>query len=320
MRTIIIITVVVIVGLVLYSQSAYAVDQTEQVLVTRFQEIKDVKQSPGLYFKTPFVDTVAKYDNRLLGIDTPAVDMLDIDKQALTIDAYTRYRITDPVQFFKTLRTEVIARDRLGAIVTSSLRAEIANSTRARIIGGDSALPDGTRRINEQGIPTVIPTNTRSEILERVLASVRKTIAEAQQPFGVEVVDVRIKRADFPGAVAPSIYTRMRAERTRIASQFRAEGDKQDLKIRADVNRRRDIILAQAERDSNILRGEGEGEAIRIFAEALQQDPEFYSFRRSLDAYRTFLSQHTTIVLSADSDLFRFLQSPLPASTPPKGK
>ena len=310
MRTLIITGVVAIIALIVYSQSAYRVDVTQQVVVTRFGEVVGERQNPGLYFKTPFVDSVTRYDKRLLRIDTPPADLRDVDKQDLTIDSYSRYRIVTPVQFRKTLQSELDARDRLGAIIASSLRAEIANHTRSEIIGGDITLPDGTRRVNELGIPEVIPTNTRTEILEAVLASVRRTLDEAEESFGVEVVDIRIKRADFPTAVAASIYNRMRAERTRIATQFRAEGDRQDLTIRAAVDRERTIILAESERDSNKLRGEGEAEAVRIFAEALQKDPEFFSFRRSLDAYRAFMEQNTMVVLSSESDLFRFLEAP----------
>ena len=133
---------------------------------------------------------------------------------------------------------------------------------------------------------------------------------ERDEPLGIEIVDVRIKRADFPDSVTPTIFTRMRAERNRIATRFRSEGDEEDLKIRAGANKDREIILAEAERESTILRGEGEAEAIRILAEALEADPEFFAFRRSLEAYRRVLNQGTTVILSADADLFRFLDSP----------
>ena len=319
MWTLITVAVVVALGLIVLSQTAYTVDQTEQAIVTRFGQVRAVNTSPGIYFKTPFVDTVTRYDNRLLRIDAAPVAMLDVEKQGLVIDNYIRYRILPcppppvddfnkcgAVQFLKTLQSESGAQSRLDNIVTSSVRAEIANSKRDQIIGA---------KINPE-TGALEPTESRSEILERVLVSVRKTIAEAEQPFGVEIVDVRIKGADFPETVASSIFTRMRAERNRIAAGFRSDGDRQDLEIRAKANKQRDITLAEADRDGNINRGQGEAQAICIFAKALEQDPEFYSFRRSLDAYRTVLNQKTTIVLSSESDLFRFLQSPLPASTP----
>ena len=133
---------------------------------------------------------------------------------------------------------------------------------------------------------------------------------ERDEPFGIDIVDVRIKRADFPDSVTPTIFTRMRAERNRIATKFRSEGDEEDLKIRADANKRREIILAEADKKGNQIRGEGEAEAIRILAEALEQDPEFFAFRRSLEAYRKFLSQQTTVILSSEADIFKFLQGP----------
>lgn len=325
MRTLVVVAVLFILGLIVLSQSAYTVDQTEQAIITRFGEVRAIKSDPGLYFKTPFMDRKTVYDRRVLSIDAPAEAMLDRERQPLVIDSYTRYRILpcppEPiedlnqcgaVQFRRTLQTDSNARSRIGAIVIASLRAEIANNTRVQIIGGQV--------IEEPGqLPRVEPTESRSEILSKVLTEVRRTIADAPEPFGVEVIDVRIKRADFPESVAEAIYTRMRAERNRIASGFRAEGDRQDLEIRADVNRRRDITLAEAERDSNIARGEGEAQAINIFAQALQEDPEFYAFRRSLDAYRTFLNRQTTIVISSEAELFRFIQSPFP-TTPPGGQ
>ena len=133
---------------------------------------------------------------------------------------------------------------------------------------------------------------------------------ERDEPFGIDIVDVRIKRADFPDSVTPTIVTRMRAERNRIATKFRSEGDEEDLKIRAGANKEREIILANADREGNQIRGEGEAEAIRILAEALEEDPEFFAFRRSLEAYRKFLSQQTTVILSSEADIFKFLQGP----------
>ena len=318
MWTLITVAVVVALGLIVLSQTAYTVDQTEQAIITQFGQVLAVKTSPGINFKTPFVNSVTRYPNRLLRIDTAPVAMLDVEKQSLVIDSYIRYRILPcppppvddlnkcgAVQFLKTLQSERGAQSRLDNIVTSSLRAEIGNSKRDQIIGA---------KINPE-TGALQATESRSEILERVLDSVKKTIAEAEQPFGVEIVDVRIKGADFPETVASSIFTRMRAERNRIASGFRSDGDRQDLEIRAKANKQRDITVAEANRDGNINRGQGEAQAICIFAKALEQDPEFYSFRRSLDAYRTFLNPQTTIVLSSGSDLFRFLQGPLPTGT-----
>jgi membrane protease subunit HflC len=168
--------------------------------------------------------------------------------------------------------------------------------------------------VNEEGLPIVEAEETRTEMLNEVLNEVKLRVQE--QDFGIEVIDVRIKRADFPESVTPSIYTRMRAERNRIATRFRAEGGEQNLRIRAVANRDRDIILAEADREAARTRGEGQAEAIRILAEALNQDPDFFAFRRSLEAYQKFLSQQDTIILSAEALLFQFLGSPGGAGQP----
>ena len=401
MKTLIAVVVVVIFALIFLwpgqgqLKALYVVEATEQVLVTRFGEVKSVKTSSGLYLKLPFADTVITFDRRILRIDAPPVAMPDKEKQNLVIDSYARYRIIDPVQFRKTLQTENNARSRLGDIVTSALRAQIALRNRFEIIGArpvkdadDNALVD-----EEEGLPLFEGTESRTALLQEVVDGVRLRViaeerteimtvpdvgagapfairldrpaisggqititggpdgggaegfdivitrfdaagntvnfaiqenenvstgatftvqyfVERQEPLGIEIVDVRIKRADFPDSVTPTIFTRMRAERNRIATKFRSEGDEEDLKIRAGANKEREIILAEADKTANELRGDGEAEAIRILAEALEADPEFFAFRRSLEAYHRVLNPGTTVILSADADLFRFLDSP----------
>lgn len=309
MRVLVVIAILAIIGLVVLRQALFIVDQTEQVIITRFGEVKSVITTPGLNVKAPFVDQLIRFDKRVLRIDAPPAALPDKDKQNLIIDVYARYRITDAVAFRKTLQTENNAASRLGDIVVSTLRDRIALRSRFEIVGAEPIVDEaGAPVVDEEGLPLVAARETRSDILSEVLAGVRRRVAE--QAFGVEMLDVRIKRADFPDSVTPSIYTRMRAERNRIATRFRAEGDEEDLKIRAVANRDREVILADADRESNQIRGEGEAEAIKILAEALNQDPNFFAFRRSLQAYQTFLKNQDTIILSADSPLFRFLASP----------
>jgi membrane protease subunit HflC len=303
MKTAIIIWVVVILLAILGPQTLYTVDVTQMVVVTRFGEIQDIHRSPGLKVKAPFVDSVNRFDKRVLRLDTPPALLNDRDKQNLVIDAYSRYRITDVRRFFEKLRTLSGAEDRLGSIVSSNLKEEIANSTRLEIIG--SQLED-----NATGDKVVIGTTTRQEILDKVLEAANKEIGPEGEDLGVRLLDVRIKRADFSQDIQETIFNRMRAERERISRETRALGAEEDLKIRAAVDRERTIILANADKEANLLRGVGEAEAIRIFAEALEQDPEFYAFQRSLEAYKKFLSTNTTVVLSSDADLFQFLQDP----------
>jgi membrane protease subunit HflC len=269
----------------LVPQVVFVVDETEVAIVTRFGELQGVQENPGLNFKTPFVEKVTKYEKRLLIFDAPPQSMLTRDKKRLEIDVYARGKIVNPRLFRETVFTEANAATVAIPIISSSLREEIAKDDQIEIIA-----------VN------------REEIMIRV----RDAVAPQLVPFGIEVIDIRIKRADFPATIADSVYARMQAERKRIADRERAEGAERDAEVRASVDREAAIIRAEATRDAQITRGEGEAESVKIFAEALQQDPDFYAFQRSLQAYRTFLPDgNTTLVLPADSELFQFLQSPM---------
>jgi membrane protease subunit HflC len=269
----------------LVPQAVFIVDETEVAIVTRFGELQGVQENPGLNFKTPFVEKVTKYEKRLLIFDAPPQSMLTRDKKRLEIDVYARGKIVNPRLFRETVFTEANAATVAIPIISSSLREEIAKDDQIEIIA-----------VN------------REEIMIRV----RDAVAPQLVPFGIEVIDIRIKRADFPATIADSVYARMQAERKRIADRERAEGAERDAEVRASVDREAAIIRAEATRDAQITRGEGEAESVKIFAEALQQDPDFYAFQRSLQAYRIFLPDgNTTLVLPADSELFQFLQSPM---------
>ncbi len=282
-RSAILFVILVILAGILGPQSFFSVDETQLAIVTRFGDVKQSITTPGLYTKTPFVDTVTYFEKRRTLFDAPPDALITADKKRLVIDAYAIGRITDPLLFRQTVQTAQRAVTRGNDIVASELRRQIANDDQIDII-----------------------RNNREPIMDQV----RVAVAPKLQEFGIETVDVRIKRADFPNEIATAVYARMQAERKRIADAERAEGAKQDLEIRSNVDRQATIIRAEAERDANILRGEGEAQAVSIFAGALEQDPEFYRFQRSLEAYRNFLTQNATVVLPADSELFDFLQSP----------
>lgn len=284
MRYAILLVILVVLTGILGPQAFFVVDETQSAIVTRFgNPVRPSIQDPGLYVKTPFVETVTYFDKRRTLFDAPAQDFLDEDKRRLSIDAYAMARIVDPLLFFKTVRTPEGAVTRGTDIINSELRKEIANDNRVEIIR--------TSR-------------------ETIMNKVRDTVTPALDEFGVSTIDVRMKRVDFPDEVADSIYERMRAERKEQANAERAEGAKQDLEIRASVDKDVAIILAQAERDANITRGAGEAEAIALLADALEEDPDFYAFQRSLEAYKASFNENTTFVLPANSDLFQFLQSP----------
>ena len=306
MKIPIIVLALIILMAVILPQALYTVDETQFALVTRFGQVKKVVKEPGLNAKTPFVDKVTRFDSRLLRIDMTPETMPNLEKENLVIDAYARYRIKEPQKFLETLRNESNAGDRIGAIVISALREEISRNTMADIIGAQ------IEEVEIDGKPrrSTIATETRSEILAKVLAASQEVIESPENDFGVELLDVRMKRADFSEDIARSVFNLMESERKRIAEEFRAEGREENVKLRADVDRERVFIQAKAEKEANILKGEGEAQAIEIFASALEQDPEFFAFQRSLEAYKKFLTSNATLVLSSDADIFQYLQDP----------
>ncbi|MDA0264745.1 MAG: protease modulator HflC [Chloroflexi bacterium] len=312
MRNLIISGVIVILALITLTTSAYVVDETEQVVVTRFGDVRAVRTTPGLSWKAPFgVDKVTNYDKRLLRLDAPTERFLDRDINILEIDVYGRFRISDPRAFLQTLNTEENARRVLAQRINSSLRAKVAERSREQIIGGIVELDkSGDPVTDAEGNTRVRATNSRTELLQEVIAAVQANLAKENPPFGVEMVDIRIKRADFPQEVAGRIFERMRSDREKISRRLRAEGEREARTRRAAADREVEVILAAADRDASRLRGDGEAQAIAILAESLNKDPDFFSFQRSLEAYKKFLNQRTTVVLSSEADIFKFLQSP----------
>ena len=265
--------IIIIAASILVPQTFFKVDETETAIVTRFGEIiGESKMSPGLYMKTPFIDSVTYFDKRLLVFDAPPDSLLTKDKKNLEIDVYARGKITDPKIFYATLRTEVSGYNRVVDIVSSELRREIANDEQSEII-----------------------SISREAIMNRVRDAVAPKLVE----FGIELIDVRIKRADFPDAVADSVHKRMIAERERIANRERAEGAEYDLERRANADRTAIEIRTAAQRDAEIIKGCAEADSIKIYAGALEEDPEFYSFQRSLEAYKEYLASNTTIIGSS---------------------
>jgi len=306
-----------LVALIVFSQTAYNVDETQFVVITRFGEIQEVTKAPGLHFKAPFVESVSRLDNRLLRADVAPAGFPDVENQFLDIDAYVRYRIRptdEDIRAFRvTLLNEQTAVDRISQIVIAALREEVGRLLREEIIGGRIIEnTDGTKSV--QPLKTPAGLDVREELTRNVTAAVQRQVDG--QGFGINIEDVRIKRADFPDSSVESIYNRMRSERDVQAQRLRAEGENEFLTLTADVNRRVQVIAAEADERADELHGEGEAEAIRILADALNRDPDFFAFRRSLEAYATFLQGNSTVILSADSPLFQFLQNPQGLPTP----
>ncbi|MBI2949181.1 MAG: protease modulator HflC [Verrucomicrobia bacterium] len=274
-----------VVAAVLLKQVFIIVDEREQVIVTQFGEYIRTIQQPGLAFKVPFLHSASRFDRRILVSDAPQAEYLSQDKKRLVADPVTRWRIADPLKFFKTVRDESGARARLDDLVFSELRGEVASHTFATVIG-----------------------DKREAIMDNVAKSAREKARE----FGIEVVDVRIKRADLPKEVQASVFARMQAEREREAKRYRSEGEEEANKLRAQTDKERTIVLAEAEQTAQKLRGEGDATASRIYAEAYGKDPEFYRFVRSLQSYELFLGKRSTLLLSADSPLLRYLAGQRP--------
>lgn len=274
--------VVVVVIAALLSQSVVVVDESKQVIITQFGEYRRTISEAGLHFKLPFIQNVTYLERRLLSTDALSQEYLTADKKRAVVDHVTRWRITNPLQFFVTVRTELGARARLDDIVFSELRRELAVHNLENVIA-------------EQ----------REVIMESVATSARQQAVS----FGIEIVDVRIKRADLPPAVQESVFKRMEAERKRESARYRAEGDERGARIRAEAERERSVLLADAREQAQRIRGEGDAQAVAIYAEALEKDPEFYTFTRRLEAYKKVLGAEDVLVLDNNADFFRYLMS-----------
>ena len=236
---------------------------------------------PGLYMKVPFIQDVLYFDKRLLDYEASPKEILTKDKQQLVVDNYSRWRIDDPLQFFRSLRSEAGAQSRLDDIVYSNLRETLGRHTLREIV-----------------------SEKRTELLEQVT----KRSDENARGYGIEVIDVRVKRVDLPEKNEQNVFSRMRTERERLAKKFRAEGEEEARKITSGAEKDVRILTADARKQADILRGEGDALAVKIFADAYGRDPGFYEFVRTLDAYRKTLGEGTTLILSPSSDFFRLLK------------
>ncbi len=260
--------------------SVYIVYQPEQAIVLQFGEPVRVVKEAGLKFKVPFVQNVIFYDARLLNLDPPAQEVVLNDKKRLDVDSFTRYKIIDPLKFYKTVRTENQARGKLAEIVNSSLRKVLGKVTLTELL---------------------------SEKRTKIMADISATVKKDAEAIGVSVADVRIRRADLPIEVMQAINDRMKTERQRDAKEFRAKGQQQAQNIRATADKEATIIVAEAEKNAQITRGEGDKQAVQLWNKTVGQDVDFYEFYRSLDAYRKSLSDdETSLVLSPDSEFFKF--------------
>jgi len=265
-----------------WNLATFRVNEWQQALIVQLGKPVDRDaRGPGLYFKVPFVQEVIYFDKRLLDYDAAPREVLTIDKQQLVIDNYSRWRIVDPLLFYQTVRNERGAQSRLDEIVYSNLRENLGRHTLREIV-----------------------SDKRSELMVQVA---ERSDAKMRE-LGIQVIDVRIRRADLPEKNQENVFNRMKTEREQQAKKYRAEGEEEAHKIRSGADRDMEIIRAEARRKAEITRGEGDALAVRIFADAYGRDPEFFKFVRTLQAYRTAIGPDTTAVMSADSDFFKLLK------------
>jgi membrane protease subunit HflC len=280
----IIVLLLVLLAIVVGYGSVFTVDQTEQALVVRFGKPVDVVTDPGLHFKAPFIDSVIAIDKRILDLENPSQEIIASDQKRLVVDAFARYRIKDPLRFYQSIGSIQAANVQLTTILNASLRRVLGEVTFIQVVRDE-----------------------REALMKRI----RDQVDKEAGAYGIEVVDVRIRRADLPEQNSQAVYQRMQTERQREAAEFRAQGGQKAQEIRSNADREATVIVAEANSKAEQIRGEGDGERNRLFAEAYSQDPGFFAFYRSMTAYENGLkSNDTRFLLRPDSDFFKFFNSP----------
>ncbi len=274
-----IILLVIILGI--GSQTLFIVHQTEQAIILQLGEPKDRIYKAGLHFKVPFIDSVVRFDARILDYDARPAEALTSDLKTIVLDNYARWHIINPLQFYRTVRTIPNAQTRLDAVVYSQMRAHVGRCTLTEVVSSE-----------------------RTNIMD----SVTKHASKQMREFGIEVVDARIKRTDLPPENQRAIYDRMRAERERQARQYRSEGTEEATKVRSKADKERALILAEAKKKAQIIQGEGDAEAAKIFANAYTKSPDFFEFQRSLEAMKLSFENNTKMIVTTDNPLFKHIK------------
>jgi modulator of FtsH protease HflC len=273
------IPVIIVLGVVLF-QSAFIVQEINQAIVLQFGNPKRIITDAGLKFKLPFIQNVVYLDKRVLNLDNPPEEVIAADQKRLIVDAFARFQIIDPLKFYITVGNEMVARSRLSTVINSRIRGVLGTQELATLLSKDRA---------------------------KQMSIIQNDVNEEAKSFGIKIVDVRIKRADLPQANSDAIFKRMQTERQREAKEFRAEGAEIAAKITSTADKDVTVLLANANKQSQILKGEGDGQRNKIFANAFGKDPEFFSFYRAMQAYETALiGGETSLVLSPDSEFFKF--------------
>tara|TARA_A100001011_G_C14219143_1_gene803478 strand:- start:448 stop:1314 length:867 start_codon:yes stop_codon:yes gene_type:complete len=275
----ILIGIIVVLGVAAF-QALFVVKEVNQAIVLQFGDPKKIITEPGLNFKIPFIQNVVYIDRRVLYLDNPSEEVIAADQKRLIVDAFTRFRIVDPLKFYISVGNENVARSRLATIINSRIRSVLGTQQLATLLSVDRA---------------------------KHMATIQQNVNTEAQNFGITIIDVRIKRADLPQANSEAIYKRMQTEREREAKEFRAEGAEMAAKITSTADKEVTVILANANKQSEIMKGEGDGERNRIFAAAFGRDPKFFGFYRAMQSYeKALIGGDTSLILSPDSDFFKF--------------
>jgi membrane protease subunit HflC len=270
---------VIVLAVVAY-QSVFVVQEINQAIVLQFGDPKKIITKPGLNFKIPFIQNVVYLDRRVLNLDNPPEEVIAADQKRLIVDAFARFKIVDPLKFYISVGNEMVARSRLATIINSRIRSVLGTQQLATLLSVDRA---------------------------KHMATIQNDVNTEAKNFGITIVDVRIKRADLPQANSEAIYKRMQTEREREAKEFRAQGAEMAAKITSTADKEVTVILANANKQSEIMKGEGDGKRNEIFANAFGQDPDFFSFYRAMQSYeKALMGGDTSLILSPDSDFFKF--------------
>ncbi len=274
---------IVIIGLIIFGlgSSLFIVKETEQVLVLQFGDPRQQITEPGLHFKIPVIQNLKSFEHRILNIDPPAEELLLTDQKRLVVDTFARYKISDILKYFQAFNTERDATQRMGNIINAALRETLGKAT----------LPD-------------VLSDKRKDLMKEI----QKSVNEETKRFGIEIVDVRIVRADLPAEVTQATYNRMRSEREREAREARAQGAELSLQIKSKADKEKTVLISEAKKQAQITRARGDQQAVKIYADAANKDSKFYGFYRSLEAYKKVLADPSkTLVLTPDGDFFKYL-------------
>jgi membrane protease subunit HflC len=271
-------------GLILLTNCFYVVTQTQRAILFQFREVIRITDKPGLHVKLPFIQGVAYFDKRVLAVDAPSQEIMLAEQKPLEVDAFARYRIVNPRKFYERLRDESIAGDRLGSILNATLRSVLGTIKIATLLSSERVA---------------------------VMGKIRDLLNAEAKDFGVEIIDVRIRRTDLPQKTSDAVYARMRSQREQEAAQLRAKGQQEALQTTSDADRQAAVILAEAQGEAERLKGEGDRKALEIMAEATNKNPQFFAFWRSLSAYRQSLKPgNTTFILNPNSEFFHYFNTP----------